>query len=75
MIRLALRIRKGDKLVECDLYVNGQVVSGQCGITVRASEISSFIKRLDPDSIEVEREMITDDIFHRVCGFKNARFV
>ena len=42
MIRLAVRIRRGDDLVELDLFVNGHVVSGNCGITLRASEITAF---------------------------------
>lgn len=75
MIRLSVRIRRGGKNVELDLFVNGQLVSGPCGITVRAAEITPFLAKLDPDEIEVDRENITDDVFHRVAGFKNTRFV
>ena len=75
MIRLAVRIRRGDDLVELDLFVNGHVVSGNCGITLRASEITAFLVKLAPDEIEVDRENITTDVFHRVAGFKNTRFV
>ena len=76
MIRLSVRIRRGAaKHAELDLFVNGQMVSGPCGITIRAAEITGFLAKLDPDTIEVDRENITDDMFHRLAGFKNTRFV
>lgn len=76
MNRLEVRIDQGSKsAVHLHLLFNGEQVSGPCGITIRVGEITALLARLEPDLIEVDREMINDDIFHRVCGFKNTRFV
>ena len=77
MIRLAVRVLEegGDGHIKISLLINGELVTGPCGITLRQSEIVDFIHRLQPDGIEVDREMISDHLFHRLAGFKNTRFV
>ncbi len=60
MIRIALRIeREHDQLVTLQLRVNGQRASGQCGITLRSSELADFISRTNPDKVVVDREMVS----------------
>lgn len=76
MNRLEVRIDHGSKsAVHMDLLFNGEQISGPCGITIRVGEVTALLAKLEPDLIEVDRENITDDVFHRVCGFKNTRFV
>ena len=60
MIRLALMIeRERDDLVTLSLKLNGVKVSGACGITVRTSELIDFIRRINPDGVTVDREMVS----------------
>lgn len=76
MGRLEVRIDQGTSSgVHLVLLFNGQQITGPCGITIRTGEIAALLARLEPDLIEVDREMINDDVFHGVCGFKNTRFV
>lgn len=76
MGRLEVRIDQGTSSgVHLALLFNGDLISGPCGITIRTGEIAALLARLEPDIIRVDREMINDDVFHRVCGFKNTIFV
>lgn len=57
------------------LLVNSQRVTGECGITLRVAEITAFMLRLNPDRVDVMRENVSEDLFHRLIGFKNVNFV
>lgn len=75
-MRLALkldRIQQG--IAFFDMHVNAARVTGQCGISIRVSEMREFLLRINPDLVEVDREMVTDQDFHRLAGIKAVRFL
>lgn len=75
-MRLALKINRIEQgLAFMDMHVNAARVSGNCGITMRMSELKEFLLRVNPDLVEVDREMITDNDFHRLAGFSFVRFL
>lgn len=74
-MRTALRIDECSRShVKLALWINGDLVSGPCGITIRVANLVDFILRLQPDRVEAVRENITEDVFHRICSFKETRF-
>jgi hypothetical protein len=74
-MRLVVRVDECSRShVKLALLVNGGLVSGPCGITIRVAELVDLILRIKPDEIEADREMLTEDVFHRICGFKETRF-
>lgn len=75
-MNLTLRIlESGRAHVKLALYVNGGLVSGPCGITVRRAELVEFVLRVDPEEIEVDRENISSYVWERLRGFKALRLV
>lgn len=64
-----------DSHARLQLYLNGGLVSGPQGITVRVSDLLPFLYRLDPERIQVYRENITDRVFHRLVGYRSVIFL
>ncbi len=76
MTGLVVRVVEHDKThIKLAMLLNGELITGACGVTLRNAELVRFIMRLSPEQIDVDRENISDDIFHRLAGFKNTRFV
>lgn len=74
-MRLALKLdRIQENIAFFEMYVNAARVTGSCGISIRLPELREFLLRLDPDLVEVNREMLTDHDFHRLAGLKAVRF-
>lgn len=67
------RIQEG--IAFFDMYANAARVTGPCGISMRLSEVREFLLRIQPDLVEVDREMLTDHDFHRLAGLKAVRFI
>jgi hypothetical protein len=64
-----------DSHARLQLYLNGGLVSGPQGITVRVSELLPFLYRLDSERVQVYRENITDRVFHRLVGYRSVIFL
>lgn len=75
-MNLTLRIIENDRShVKMAMYLNGGLVSGACGITIRRSELVEFVIRLDPEELEVDREQISSYVWERLRGFKKLKLV
>lgn len=73
MIDLKVRIKKEiDGSLFMDMYVNGGIVSGACGMTIRVTEIVAFLLKVSPDNILIDREGVSDDLLFRLRGFKTS---
>lgn len=64
-----------DSHARLQLYLNGGLVSGPQGITLRVSDLLPFLYRLDPERIQVYPENITDRVRSRLKGCRNVFFL
>ena len=70
-MRLVLLIdRTSDLHTHCGLMVDGNITTGKCGITLRTSQVISFIDHIKPDRVEANSENINMDLYRRLAGYK-----
>lgn len=62
-----------DGSVNLSLFVNGAIASGNCGITVRRSELVDFIRQVNPDGVEVDREQVSGFLVAQLGPLESER--
>lgn len=68
-MNIGVRIKRNvEGFVWLDLFFNGELVSGPCGIIIREAEIRAFIMAIGGRRVDLTaiREFITDTLFERL---------
>lgn len=75
-MRIAIRIKQNSPdHTKVDMWVNGGLSTGLCGITLRNSEVIDFIFHLKPDAIDVDRESINLELYKKLENMDKVCFI